>query len=127
MDSITELTATLPDAPRGYRKGVVTLWTDDYSAESRIPAYLPADGRTWNGWEVPVFPTDTFAAHRDAWQRLFPEVDDEESTVDWSGDVPRVVFHYEGEPDESEVNLFDIDGIPLYSVGAGMVWEEVEA
>jgi hypothetical protein len=113
-------------APRGYRDAIVTMWTDEYSVESRITAYLPDPDRYWNGWACPIFPADTFVKERDAWQRLFPEQDDAEITITWVGDRLSVVSHYEGEADEDDVDTLVIDGETYVGCGAyGMVWEEV--
>lgn len=127
-------TAPSAPAPTGYRAALVTLYVTDNPPA--IPAYIrdeshamwAAGGALWNGWVLPIFPEDTFTAHREEWQELFPEGSTDEQTVSWpiwTDDVPSIVFHYEDES-EQQVEHFGLEGVGYYSVGSGMVWEEVE-
>ena len=113
--------ATRPSTtPEGYRPALVTMHVDDYSAESVIPAYLPEDGRAWNGWVLPLFAADVLAEHHDALRRLFPDA----ATLLSFDDLGRVSITEAEYPEDGDLVEYRADG--LVSIGrAYFVWEEV--
>ncbi|PPG43748.1 hypothetical protein C5C17_00495 [Pseudoclavibacter sp. RFBA6] len=111
---------TVSTAPAGYRPARVTMYVDDYSPESIIPAWLPEPWRHWNGWALPVFDLDVLATHQDALRRLFP------------ADGATLTFNEHGHPciilddapeDGDQVERLDDDRATIGY--ASMVWQEV--
>lgn len=107
-------------APEGYRPAHVTMYVDDYSAESVIPAFLPVDGRAWNGWALPLFAAEVLAEHHDALRRLFPDA----AMLLSFDDLGRASITDAEHPEDGDLVDYRADG--LVSIGpAYFVWEEV--
>lgn len=106
-----------------HRPALVTIRLDDDTPA--IPAYVHA--RTWNGYQVPLFPADTFTAHADAWRALFPPGDvngDGSLIATYAADGTLSLTASDGETTWEDVERTTINGIDYFAVGSGAyVWE----
>ncbi|WP_136057257.1 hypothetical protein [Microbacterium sp. K24] len=117
IDGDTETLAMV--VPSGYRPGYVILGESD-----RMPAFLPTDGRTWNGFALPIFDRAEIAANREVLATMFPvdEALPDDMVLSWNGDRPSVIDpEY---PENDEVQDVVIDGRTYLGIGGGFVWEE---
>lgn len=106
--------------PTGYRPGFVTL------DSAPIPAFLPTDDRTWNGFAMPIFDPAVLAEHRETLASIFP-VDNgnpDALILTWDGDRPVVTDpEYPGDYVRDVV----IDGVGFLDIGnGGFVWSEAD-
>jgi hypothetical protein len=115
----------MTNAPEGYRPGHVRLGTS-----ACIPAFLPLDGRNWNGFALPIFDPATLTEHRATLETIFARDNDVDArdgyvlTWDDSGRPHLEDLHYDDGQDE--VVDVEIGGTTYIVVGGGFVWEEVE-
>jgi len=110
------------NTPNGYRAAHVILGDSE-----RLPAFLPTDGRHWNGFALPIFDVAALAEHREILASIFPDEPDNEDApvLSWVGDRPSVI--YPEWPDVDEVHDVVIDGAAFVGIGGGFVWEEWDA
>jgi hypothetical protein len=115
----------MSNTPKGYRAGFVRL-----GDSGCLPAFLPEDGRTWNGFALPVFAPEVVTEHRATLEAMFSregldERDGYALTWDDDGRPHLDDLHYDDGADD--IADIDIDGTRFLVIGGGFVWEEVES